>query len=59
LFLTELSIVRTSTSGSNGLTVTASGPRPRLRKAEIQRIAENAPRWPDVNSFVQPSSTWP
>src|SRR5262249_9045140 len=27
--------------------------------AEIQRIAENAPRWPDVNSLVQPSSTWP
>ena len=27
--------------------------------AEIQRIAENAPRWPDINSLVQPSSTWP
>ena len=27
--------------------------------AEIQRIAENAPRWPDMNTFVQPSSTWP
>ena len=27
--------------------------------AQIQRIAENAPRWPDINSLVQPSSTWP
>jgi len=27
--------------------------------AEIQRIAQNAPRWPDINSLVQPSSTWP
>jgi hypothetical protein len=27
--------------------------------AQIQRIAENAPSWPDVNRFVQPSSTSP
>src|SRR5262249_25133032 len=28
--------------------------------AEIQRTAQNAPRWPDVNTrFVRPSSSWP
>jgi hypothetical protein len=27
--------------------------------AEIQRVAENASRWPDIKSLVQPSSTWP
>src|SRR5215469_10267151 len=27
--------------------------------AEIQRIAENAPSWPDIHSLVRPSSAWP
>jgi hypothetical protein len=50
--LTELSIVRTSTSGSNGLTITASGPSRDCGAAEIWRIAENAPRRSDL--IVQP-----
>jgi hypothetical protein len=34
-------------------TVMASGPRPRLRRAEIQRIAENAPRKPDLTALCR------
>jgi len=33
-----------------GSTATANGPRPQSRSTEIQRIAENAPRWPVLNT---------
>jgi hypothetical protein len=36
-----------------GNTVTASGPR-NCRAAEIQRFAENAPRWADVSKSIAP-----
>src|SRR6516165_7717411 len=40
-----------------GNTVTASGPRPPLRRAEIQRTAENVPSWPDMK-YVKSRGAW-
>jgi hypothetical protein len=36
-----------------GNTVTVNGPRPRLRAAEIQRIAKNAACWLDMKASRQ------
>jgi hypothetical protein len=42
-----------------GNTVTTSGPRADCGAAEIQRIAENAPRWPDMNLAAEYESEAP